>query len=278
MRTTAVLLTLLFITPPLALVVIAASLLGVKDRPGGVYQRLAHLWARSVCGAAGVRMRVFDDSGSVTPSGVPRSPAVAGRGNDHDRTGGVVYCSNHVSWFDVLSLAAAIPHHTFIAKRELSRIPIFGRAARAVGIVFIDRRNRKDAFSQYEAAAREVRAGKSVIVCPEGTRGYDYRLRPFKKGPFVLAISAGVPIVPTVVYGAREVQRKGRMSIRGGEVNIHFLAPVPTEGFTYERREELMLIVWQRMADFLRDRYGVESAGGPLADDPQASAIPTSFF
>jgi 1-acyl-sn-glycerol-3-phosphate acyltransferase len=261
MRSLAVLITLIVLTPPLGLIVILAGVCGVRDRPGGVYDRLPRLWARAVCAAAGARMHVSGEENQPRPGGT-----------------GVVYCSNHVSWFDVLGLAAVVPRNTFVAKQELSRIPIFGRAARASGMVFIDRRNRKAAFSSYERAAEVVRGGKSIIVCPEGTRGYDYRLRPFKKGPFVLAISAGVPVVPTVVYGAREVQSKGRARIRGGDVYIHFLQPVPTAGLTYEQREELMFTVWRKMADFLREKYGVESSGGPLANDPETEAIPTSFF
>jgi 1-acyl-sn-glycerol-3-phosphate acyltransferase len=236
-------------------------MLGVRDTPGGVYERFTRRWAALICGAAGVRIRVH---------GSEHQPREDGPG--------VVYCSNHVSWFDVLSLAAVVRRYTFVAKEELSRVPVFGRAARAVGMVFIDRNNRKAAFESYQAAAAGVRGGKSVIVCPEGTRGFSYRLRPFKKGPFVLAISAGVPIVPTVVFGAREVQRKGKAAIHGGQVDIHFLAPVPTVGFGYEQREELMETVWRRMAAFLKDKYHVDSHGGPLADDPEASAIPTSFF
>jgi 1-acyl-sn-glycerol-3-phosphate acyltransferase len=262
MRTIAVFLVLLLVTPPLAAVVLVASLLGVPRTPDGVYQKCAHLWNRATCAAAGVRISVFGGEFETSGAAGP----------------GVVFCTNHVSWFDVLSLAVVVQRYTFVAKRELAQIPIFGRAARAVGLVFIDRKNRKEAFAQYEAAAAQVREGKSIVVCPEGTRGYDYRLRPFKKGPFVLAISAGVPIVPTVVYGAREVQRKGKMTIRGGEVKIHFLPPVATAGYSYEQRDELMQVVWKQMADFLHREYGVESSGGPIGSDPERAAIPSSFF
>ena len=244
MRTIVVFLALLVFTPPCALIVILASLLGVKDGPDSVYQKVAHFWSGAICGAAGIKIRVFGQEFDPGP---------------HSPRGGVVFCSNHVSWFDVLSLAVVVRYYTFIAKRELSRIPIFGRAARAVGIVFIDRQQRKAAFSSYEEAAQEVRMGKSVIVCPEGTRGYDYGLRPFKKGPFVLAISAGVPIVPTVVYGAREVMGKKGMAIRSGEVMVHFLPPVETAGYSYDQREELLQVVWTRMADFLKRQYNVDS-------------------
>ena len=75
-----------------------------------------------------------------------------------------------------------------------------------------------------------MQRGRAVIVCPEGTRGYDYHLRPFKKGPFVLAIAAQAPIVPTVVHGTREVMKKGSFWVRSGTVDLHFLEPVPTAG------------------------------------------------
>ena len=102
-----------------------------------------------------------------------------------------------------------------------------------------------------------MQRGRAVIVCPEGTRGYDYHLRPFKKGPFVLAIAAQAPIVPTVVYGTREVMKKGSFWIRSGVVDLHFLEPVPSAGCDYEHRGELMTTVWTRMAVVLRDVYGV---------------------
>ena len=89
---------------------------------------------------------------------------------------------------DVLALAAAVPRVRFVAKREVKYIPLVGAAAGAAGHVYIDRSNRKAAFEQYEAAAARIHAGAHVIVFAEGTRGHEYALRPFKKGPFVLAI------------------------------------------------------------------------------------------
>jgi 1-acyl-sn-glycerol-3-phosphate acyltransferase len=258
MRALVVALAILLLTPPLGILVILASLLGVKDRPDGVYQWAARTWARGVSAAAGM---AIDVRGSEhAPPDEPR-----------------VYVSNHTSWFDIFALAAVLRNYTFIAKAELGRYFIFGAAARAVGIVFIERENRKAAFESYKDAAVKVRAGKSVIVCPEGTRGYDYALRPFKKGPFVLAIAAGVPVVPTIVHGVIEVQRKGEFAVHPGAARVHFLPPVDTSGYTYEQRDELMRIVWQRMADALHELYGVDSPNPPIAA-PGRSAIPTSFL
>src|SRR5213076_81789 len=143
-------------------------------------------------------------------------------------TQGYVYIANHVSWYDIFALASIIPRYTWIAKSELRKIPVFGRAAEAAGIVFIDRDNRKAALESYKLAAQDVKRGRSVIIHPEGTRGRDYHLRPFKKGPFVLAIASQAPVIPTLVYGTREIMPKGSFRVRSGKVHIHFLEPVPT--------------------------------------------------
>jgi 1-acyl-sn-glycerol-3-phosphate acyltransferase len=96
-------------------------------------------------------------------------------------------------------------------------------------------------------------------VFAEGTRSPSYALRPFKKGPFVLAISAAAPIVPTVVHGALEVQPKGAIRVRPGRIDLHFLEPVSVAGLTYEDRDQLASTVRERIAVVLRDTYGIES-------------------
>ena len=172
-----------------------------------------------------------------------------------------------MSWYDIFALASVIPRYTWVAKAELRRLPLFGRAAEAAGIVFIDRDNRKAAFESYKLAAEDVRRGRSVIICPEGTRGRDYHLRPFKKGPFVLAIASGAPVIPTLVYGTREIMPKGSFRIRNGDVHIHFLEPVPTSGYSYEDRTRLMEEVWSRMATEMQRLYGVHTAEHAVAPE-----------
>src|SRR6185436_10851606 len=173
--------------------------------------------------------------------------------------------ANHVSWFDIFPLAAEVPWCSFVAKSELRKIPMFGFAAECVGIVFLDRDNRKQAFESYKVAATEVQRGRAIIVYPEGTRGLDYHLRPFKKGPFVLAIASQAPVVPVIVYGAREVMPKGSFRIRPGTVDLHFLEPVPTAGFEYHQRTELMERVWHRMADGMHSLYGTATSEHAVA-------------
>ncbi|MGQ0649755.1 MAG: lysophospholipid acyltransferase family protein [Gemmatimonadaceae bacterium] len=253
MRTVLVMLVVLFVTPVLATVVIVAAMLGIPDRRGGIFDLAPRWWAAGLVKAAGARIVLHN---------AEHIPADEAR----------VYVANHVSWFDVFALAATLSHYKFIAKAELERIPLFGRAVRAAGFIFIDRNNRKAAFTGYEAAAERIRHGASVVVHPEGTRGHSYALRPFKKGPFVLAVAAGVPIVPTLVYGTREIQRKGSFIVRPGAVHVHFLEPIPTAGMTYDDRDRLSRMTWERMAAELERIYGIASA--PVPTPSQLEAMP----
>jgi 1-acyl-sn-glycerol-3-phosphate acyltransferase len=247
-RAPFILLGILLLTVVLAPVVVVAGLLGVEEKPGGIYQRCMHAWCRAILRISGVKLVLHNPERM-------------------SRTEGHVYIANHVSWYDIFALAAIIPRYTWVAKAELRRLPLFGRAAQSAGIVFIDRDNRKMAFEQYKLAAQDVQRGRSVIICPEGTRGKDYHLRPFKKGPFVLAIASQASIIPTLLYGTREVMPKGSFIVRGGTVHIHFLEPVPTRGYTYEDRARLMENVWSMMAEAMRSHYGIHTSEHAVAPE-----------
>lgn len=250
MRTLLAFLMLVISTPILGLVVIIAALLGAKDREGGVYDWAPRFWARLLLWASGVRVVLHHPERA--PRGSPR-----------------VYVANHVSWYDVLTLAAVLRRYKWVGKAELFRIPLFGAAARAAGMIPIERDNRKAAFESYDVAAQRIRAGASVVVCPEGTRGKIYSLRPFKKGPFVLAAKAGVPIVPTLLYGTIQVLPRGSWWVRSGTVHVHFLDEIPTEGTTYLDRDALARTCWARIAAELEREYGIASAQhAPPASTP----------
>lgn len=240
MRFLITLATLLVATPIVGTLVVLASLLGVRPRPGNFLNEAPRWWADLLLRAAGVRIALHGEERMRT--GEPR-----------------IYVSNHVSWFDVLALASSLPRYSFVAKAELFAVPIFGRGALAVGTIPIERDNRKAAFESYKVAADRIREGASVVVYPEGTRGKSYALRPFKKGPFVLAVAAGVPIVPTIIHGSIEVLPRGSFNVRPGTIHVHFLEPVPTAGLTYADRDRLMRAVYERMADGMRELYGVTS-------------------
>ena len=250
-RTIMLAITALLATFVLGLMVIIAGLFGVKDRPGSIYDKVPRWWSIAVLWAVGVKVRVH---GMENASGdAPR-----------------IFASNHVSWFDVPSLARSLPRYKFVAKAELFKVPIFGPAMRHAGMIEIQRENRKAAFGAYEVAAERIREGNSVVVFPEGTRGHAYPLRPFKKGPFVLAIAAGVPIVPIIIHGTIEIMRKGSLLAHPGTIDIHLLEPVSTSSVDYDHREVLMQTVRARMADAMRDLYGIEALPA------SASRVPAS--
>jgi len=252
MRTVLVYLALAGLTFSVALFVVIATTLGFEVKPNGLLERCAGIFSRGVMRAAGARILVNHPE-RIVP-GEPR-----------------IYVANHVSWFDVFALASIIPRFRFIAKKELRRIPVWGRAVSKVAAIYIDRQNRKAAFDAYNDAAAQVRTGISVVVCPEGTRGTTYELRPFKKGPFVLAIAAQAPVIPCVVYGTREIQPKGAIRIRAGVAEITLLEPVATAGLTYDDRDALMQTVWDRMAAELERRHGIHSSGAAIDTRPSSA-------
>lgn len=200
--------------------VIVASLLGVRRRPGGVYDWGTSDWSRQLLRAAGTPVQV---------EGLDRIP---------DRP--VVYASNHSSMFDIWALAATLPGSVrFVAKQELAKLPLVGRAMIASGHVTIDRAHPARALEAYDRAAAVIRSGVSAVVFPEGTRSRTGELLPFKNAPFGLAIAAQVPVVPLYVRNTFEIMPKGRRLLRPRPIRVAVGAPIPTAGLTPERRQEL---------------------------------------
>lgn len=229
--------------------VLLAQLFGVKHKPGGIFDIAPRRWSKWLLRAAGVDVVTHIDA-------------------NVSKDQSFVYIANHVSWYDIPALLETLPNFGFVAKRELEKIPLFGPAARAVGVIYIDRENRKAAFGAYDDASKRIRDGASVVVYPEGTRGATYSLRTFKKGPFVLAIQAGVPIVPVVLYGTIAVNPRGSFKAHPATVHVHLLEPVPTTGLTYADRDALAERVRARMADVMREVYHVNPATINMSDAP----------
>lgn len=234
-----VLLNLLVMTPVFGGAVLIAALFRVKDRPGSVYDWSPHLWGRTHLFVGGVR---------IVEHGVENKA-----GRQH------IFVANHLGNFDVFALAATLRWMKFVAKAELFRVPLLGPAMARAGMIPIERANRKAAFTSYSLATERIKAGASVAVYPEGTRGYSYSLRPFKKGPFVLAIQSQAPVVPVYIYGALDVQRKGEFHVRPGTIHMHWLPGIPTAGMTYDQRDDLARQTYEAMAACALKEYGVES-------------------
>lgn len=171
-----------------------------------------------------------------------------------------VYMCNHLSNFDIPVLLAHLPvQFRWLAKAELFRIPLFGRAMRGAGYISIDRFNRDSAFASIDEAAAKIQQGVSVMIFPEGTRSRDGSLLPFKKGGFVLAVDSGVPIVPLIVQGTQAIMPKGSRLVHPNPVELTIRPPIQTGDYNRETKEQLMVEVRK----VIKDNYtGLPRGGG----------------
>jgi 1-acyl-sn-glycerol-3-phosphate acyltransferase len=204
---------LLLSVPVLVLVTlgmgIPAILAGLVDRRGELSWRIARSWGRVVLQAWGVRVVVRGDA--------PRGP--------------VIYAVNHGSVLDIPVLFAHLPgSFRIVHKRSLYLIPLIGLYLYCGGHIAIDRSKAFRARKSLERAAQRIAGGTSVAVFPEGTRSTDGSVRPFKKGSFVLAIEAGVPVIPVSLVGVKRVAPQGLLGLRPGELAMTLHPPIPTAG------------------------------------------------
>jgi 1-acyl-sn-glycerol-3-phosphate acyltransferase len=149
----------------------------------------------------------------------------------------VVFMANHQSNCDPAALLVVLPPVLVMVKKEFFRVPIMGRAMVARGFIRVDRKNREQALQAVERGVLALKAGKSFLVYPEGTRSPDGRLQSFKKGVFLMAIKAGAPIVPISVSGSNKIMPKGEFVMRPGRVRVTIHEAVRTEGLSPEELE-----------------------------------------
>jgi 1-acyl-sn-glycerol-3-phosphate acyltransferase len=141
-----------------------------------------------------------------------------------------VFVSNHQSIYDIPILFWSLPYQLrIIAKESLGSFPFLGWHLRRTGHMLVDRR-RPDRSRIFAWASRLTSEGLSLIVFPEGTRSRDGRVGRFKGGGFLLALQAGLPIVPLSVVGSRHVMLKGRLATYPGRVRLVIHDPVDTTG------------------------------------------------
>ena len=181
-----------------------------------------------------------------------------------------IYVMNHQSMVDIPAAFASIPAHLrFVAKHTLKYWPFFGWYMAMTGMVFVNRSDRRQAVKSLRLAGERIRAGASIIAYPEGTRSPDGRLLPFKKGIFVVATEAGVPIVPVAIHGSAQVLRRDGLRMRPGRVRVKVGRPIPTAGVGSAGRDALMARVHAELGQL------VHEVGGPadVAQPPAAATL-----
>jgi len=215
----AVVVLTVILAAPTALVIL------IVPRWSDLSMRAGKLWSRILLAAVGAE--------------------VVYRGRENvDRNLPCIYLVNHQSSVDIWVLIAALPLSVrFVAKEELFRIPVFGWLLSAADFVPINRSNRTEAIRSLEAAAKRVRDGRPLVLFPEGSRGRNGTLQPFKKGAFHLALQAGVPVVPIVIRNSFHVMPPGTLRVRPGPVYVTIEPPMDVAPFQPDDYEGLLRTV-----------------------------------
>jgi 1-acyl-sn-glycerol-3-phosphate acyltransferase len=171
-----------------------------------------------------------------------------------DPAGTYIYMCNHTSNIDPPVVVPSIPRRSSVlVKKELFRMPLVGRAMRLGDMVPVDRKNREAAIASVERAAEVMRRGLNMTIFPEGTRSYDGKLLPFKKGPFHLAMETGFPIVPMTIVNSHDVWPKGRFAIRPDTVTVVFHSPIDPKQFA--DKDALLQAVRDAIESGLPEKY-----------------------
>jgi len=216
---------ILYVLPATAVFCILAIVVSFFNRSGNPVHIIARVWSKSILFVSGI---------DVTVAGL----------SNIDPSQSYIYMSNHCSNFDIPVLLGCLPiQFRWLAKAELFKIPIFGRAMRGAGYVKIDRFNRVSAFKSIDQVAAKMKNGVSVMIFPEGTRSEDGNLKPFKKGGFVMAIDSGVSIVPVILEGTRSIMAKGSWRIIPGSVTLSIEKPIATTGYIRDTKDDLIKYV-----------------------------------
>lgn len=194
----------------------------------------------------------------------PFNIRVHGEGFENLSGRGVLFLFSHTSWFDIWILHGTIRKISrFGAKSELFKIPIFSTAMRIAGVLPIAREKRTEVFKVYQEAEARVANGESFFLAPEGTRQKEPELGPFKKGPFIFAVNARMPIVPIVIYGAHSIMPKGTFLVNWGQwrkdVYFKVLPPIEIDSYSMDNLDELQAKVRDGMENALNElkrKYG----------------------
>lgn len=176
---------------------------------GNAYHAVSRSYARTILAICGVKVRI--------------------EGTDHiNFSRNYIFVANHASYFDIPAVTLGLPTQIRIVyKRELEKIPFIGWALKyGKTYISIDRGRNQYAAESLDKAVTKIRNGASVILFAEGTRTSDGKLQPFKRGPFNLAVRAGVPIVPVTINGSFNILPRHSLKITPGIITLVLGHPI----------------------------------------------------
>jgi 1-acyl-sn-glycerol-3-phosphate acyltransferase len=206
--------TVFFLIPAITVYTIGLGVLSLLSSlvssNGRFAHRCAQWWSHAILWTTGVKV---ERAGAPLPS---------------DQAS-CIFVANHSSHYDTPILFTALPRQLrIIAKAGLGRFPFIGWHLQRAGHLLIDRQNPGAAV--LKKMRRMVAEGASLLAFPEGSRTPDGEVKKFKGGVFLLAIDAGLPIVPVSVSGSRQIMPKGRLAVRRGTVRVMVHEPIATAG------------------------------------------------
>ena len=173
----------------------------------------------------------------------------------------VVFVANHQNELDIVTLLAGIPYpFGFMAKAELRRVPFLGSVLKRTACLFVDRSDARRAVQSIREAADRIRDGHSVLIFCEGGRSFSRDLLPFHRGAFLLAVEAGVPLVPVTVIDNYRVLDERRAVGRVGTVHMVVGEPLSVDGRTRADIPDLVEEVRAVMKAELDRAHGVSSS------------------
>ena len=164
---------------------------------------------------------------------------VKGKHNLQDRN--YIFASNHASLIDIPLLLIAVNRYTvFIAKSELSKIPIFKSILDRAGFIFVDRKNNDSAVKSMNNLMDDIKKiPRSVAIFPEGTRTSDGELLPFKKGAAIFAINTDIPVIPVAISGTFSWSKKKLFDMSQSVISFEFGEPIVTKNYSFDDRDHL---------------------------------------
>ena len=226
--------TLLFfivLMPVLFFGLVLALFLNLIDPSGDRFYRLAAWWGRFSAKLLGIRIEVQGEE-------------------NYDRSKTYLIMSNHAGMADIPLILGTIQLNLrFVAKEELGRIPLFGQVLKGGGYILIKRGQNRDALKSLLDATGTLKRGRSIHVFPEGTRSETGQMLPFKRGAFIIALKAGVPVLPVTISGSHLITPKKSLKINGGCIKVIIGKPIdPTQ---FANVEELMQAVYGAISDNL---------------------------
>lgn len=168
-----------------------------------------------------------------------------------ERRSYIVMC-NHTSHFDIPISLIALSHLSLrmLAKKELYRIPLFGKAMSSADFPMIDRNNRRQSIKDLAHARELMKSGIVVWVAPEGTRSKTGKLGEFKRGAFLMAIDAKATIIPMGIRGAEKILPAQSVGLSLGEkVDVYIGKPIDASLYTSAQKDDLLEVVRQSIAE-----------------------------